>query len=78
MLDCVRTIVIEQPITVTVTHGTAMTVSAGSQGPPGRDGKDGIGHISTDEYNRLTTGTDGGLYVPELTCDPLAIYILNK
>lgn len=78
MPDCVQTIIIEQPLTVTVTHGTAMTIASGVQGPPGKDGRDGIGHISDNADNRLTTGPDGGLYVPELTCDPLAIYILSK
>jgi len=34
--------------------------------------------ISTDPDNRLTTGSDAGLYVPELTTDPLAYYILAK
>lgn len=34
--------------------------------------------ISTDPDNRLTTGTDGGQFVPELTADPLAYYILAK
>lgn len=34
--------------------------------------------ISTDPDNRLTTGSDAGLYVPELTVDPLAYYIISK
>ena len=34
--------------------------------------------ISTDPDNRLTTGSDAGLYVPELTADPLAYYIISK
>ena len=34
--------------------------------------------ISTDSDNRLTTGSDDGLFVPELAADPLAYYILAK
>ena len=34
--------------------------------------------ISTDPDNRLTTGSDAGLYVPEFTVDPLAYYIISK
>ena len=34
--------------------------------------------ISTDPDNRLTTGSDAGLSVPELTVDPLAYYIISK
>ena len=34
--------------------------------------------ISTDPDNRLTTGSDDGLFVPELAADPLAYYILAK
>lgn len=34
--------------------------------------------ISTDPDNRLTTGSDAGLYVPELTVDLLAYYIISK
>lgn len=35
--------------------------------------------ISTDPLNRLTKGTDDGLYVSnDLTPDPLAYYILAK
>lgn len=47
------------------------------QGLPGRDGSDV--KISTDPLNRLTKGTDDGLYVSnDLTPDPLAYYILAK
>lgn len=38
----------------------------------------GVLSISTDPDNRLTTGSDAGLYVPELTVDPLAYYIISK
>jgi len=43
------------------------------QGPPGS-----AAAISTDAENRLTNGADGGLFVPELTVDPVAYYILAK
>lgn len=38
----------------------------------------GTPQISSDADNRLTTGSDGGLYVPEMVSDPLAYYILAK
>lgn len=51
------------------------TGPAGAQGPAGASGAD----ISADPDNRLTTGTDGGLYVHDnLTPDPLAYYILAR
>lgn len=34
--------------------------------------------ISQDANNRLKEGTDGGLYVPELTLDLQALYMLSK
>jgi hypothetical protein len=43
------------------------------QGPPGA-----AAAISGDGENRLTNGSDGGLFVPELTVDPVAYYILAK
>jgi hypothetical protein len=36
------------------------------------------GLISTQVDNRLNTGADDGLFVPELTVDPLSYYILAK
>lgn len=41
----------------------------GLQGPPGQ-----VGFVSSDANNRLTHGSDGGLYVPDLTTDLLAVY----
>ena len=41
----------------------------GLQGPPGTSG-----FVSSDANNRLTHGTDGGLYVPDLAIDPLLHY----
>ena len=55
-----------------------------AQGPPGPPGKDGPGSedapiISADPDNRLTQGSDNGLYVSNtLNPDPLAYYILAK
>jgi len=59
---------------------TLLQVGTGLQGPPGPRGLsgDGAAAISTDPDNRLTTGTDSGLFVPEITADPLAYYILSK
>lgn len=34
--------------------------------------------VSADADNRLTKGSDAGLYVPEIVSDPLAYYILSK
>lgn len=36
------------------------------------------GAISSDANNRLRTGTDRRLYVPEIAADPVAYYILAK
>jgi len=43
--------------------------------PPDSPGAVGI---STAPDNRLTTGADGKLFVPEILIDPLAYYILSK
>jgi hypothetical protein len=48
-------------------------VSPGPQGPPGS-----ATSVSTDANNRTTTGSDGGIYTPDITADPLAYYILAK
>lgn len=61
-----------------------VVVMAGEQGPPGPPGKSAPGAgdaplISEDPDNRLTQGSDNGLYVrDDLTPDPLAYYILAK
>ena len=34
--------------------------------------------VSLDQDNRSRTGSDGGIYTPELITDPLAYYILAK
>jgi len=69
------------PSPVTILQPTVVKISVpGLQGPPGPRGLsgDGAAAISTDPDNRLTTGTDSGLFVPEITADPLAYYILSK
>jgi hypothetical protein len=61
-----------------------VVVTAGEQGPPGPPGKNAPGAgdaplISEDPDNRLTQGSDDGLYVrDDLIPDPLAYYILAK
>jgi len=61
-----------------------IVVTAGEQGPPGPPGKSAPGSgdaplISEDPSNRLTQGSDNGLYVrDDLIPDPLAYYILAK
>jgi hypothetical protein len=71
-------------------NGTALTLTEpdsqvevafmGMPGLPGRDGVPGAAaSISTDPDNRLTTGTDNGIFSPEWSgADPLAYYILAK
>lgn len=72
-------------IEVGVTTGTATVVPMATPapvvellfgGPPGPPG--GAASISADAENRLTNGSDGRLFVPELTVDPVAYYILAK
>lgn len=53
-----------------------VVVSVGEQGPPGRDGV--MSQISTDPNNRITNGSDGGMFAPDILVDPLAYYILAK
>jgi len=59
---------------------TLVQAGMGLQGPPGPQGAPGAGAaaISTDPDNRLTTGTDNALFVPEILIDPLAYYILSR
>lgn len=68
-----------EPFAVVVSddeHG-AVIVTAGAQGPAGRDGVDGSS-VSNKPKNRLTKEADG-LYVSnDLLPDPLAYYILAK
>ena len=54
------------------------TIEIVEKGPKGDSGSATELPISTDPDNRLTTGSDNGLYVPELVVDPLAYYILAK
>ena len=59
---------------------TLVQAGMGLQGPPGPPGAPGAGAaaISTDPDNRLTTGSDNALFVPEILIDPLAYYILSR
>jgi len=71
-------------------NGTALTLIEpdsqievafmGMQGLPGIQGTPGSSaSISADPDNRLTTGTDSGIFSPEWSgTDPLAYYILAK
>ncbi len=62
--------------TVVVSENNIEVIEVAAQGPPGAPG---VGTVSTDADNRLTLGTDAGLYVPDnLNPDPLAYYILSK
>lgn len=45
----------------------------GLSGPPGP-----VGFVSIDSDNRLTHGTDGGLFVPELLVDLVELYEIGK
>ena len=59
-------------------HITLTPVLRGDPGPPGA-GSGGAPLISADADNRITTGSDSGLYVrDDLTPDPLAYYLLAK
>lgn len=73
------------PLVVTVPRPVAAVVVApGTQGPPGPPGPAAPGSgdaplISEDPNNRLTQGSDDGLFVnDDLIPDPLAFYILAK
>ena len=50
----------------------------GDKGETGAPGNEAGIRISTDPNNRSTKGTDGGLYTPDISVDPLAYYILAK
>lgn len=59
---------------VTVVEDSISFIESAPQGPPGPSA-----YISADASNRLTHGTDAGLFVQDdLTPDPLAYYILSK
>jgi hypothetical protein len=64
-------------IVIEIIRDDIVIVESCQQGLPGRNGSEAS--ISTDQNNRLTRGTDDGLYVKDdLTPDPLAYYILAK
>lgn len=65
---------------LTVAEPALEILEVAQQGPPGPPGDgNAVALISADTSNRLRTGTDAKLYVPDdLTPDPLAYYILAK
>jgi len=73
--------ILNQPQSTTLLNAgqptTLVQVGSGVQGPPGPPGA-GAAAISTDPDNRLTTGSDNALFVPEILIDPLAYYILSR
>jgi hypothetical protein len=59
---------------VTVVEDSISIIESAPQGPPGPSA-----FISSDANNRLTHGSDAGLFVlDDLSPDPLAYYILSK
>ena len=50
----------------------------GDKGEKGDKGDPGVVEISSNANNRATLDNDGKLFVPEITTDPLAWYILSK
>ena len=62
-----RILSIQPPTKVTLHAGTVPSLPGGGQSA-----------ISTTPNNRLTTGADGGLFVPDITIDPLAYSILSR
>lgn len=59
---------------VTVVDDEISIIESAPQGPPGPSA-----FVSADPSNRLTHGTDAGLFVQDdLIPDPLAYYILSK
>lgn len=76
-MDDIVVIQNDEPIILEAINDVVIVVESCQQGLPGKDGAEAS--ISTDQYNRLTRGTDDGLYVKDdLTPDPLAYYILAK
>jgi len=76
--------VVEESTTLKADETVVTLISEGIQGPPGPPGPVGPKgdstktFVSADPDNRLTTGSDDGLFVPEIVIDPLAYYILAK
>lgn len=64
-------------VVVTDDESGAVIVTAGAQGPPGKNGIDGAA-VSRKDKNRLTNESDGFYVSDDLTPDPLAYYILAK
>lgn len=68
-----ETVLVVGTETAVVSATDTIVVLSGQMGPPGEGAA-----ISSDIDNRLTRGTDLGLFVPEIYIDPLAYYILAK
>jgi hypothetical protein len=77
-MSCSKDVVISEavrPVIVVQDCDYIIVVAPAAQGPAGTSGAD----ISSDSDNRLTTGTDGGLFVSDdLSPDPLNHYLLAK
>lgn len=66
-------------VTVSASTAAARVIEVGIGGPQGAQGAPGLAAFaSADPNNRTVVGTDGGLYTPDITADPLAYYILAK
>lgn len=64
-------------ISGTPSHELVVQLAPFFVGPPGPSGAEA--GISSSAGNALTTGEDGGLFVPtDIASDPLAYYILAK
>ena len=63
--------------TITTLINTANT-GQGQKGDKGDKGDPGVVEISSNADNRATLDNVGKLFVPEITTDPLAWYILSK
>ncbi len=68
MTDAVTVVIQPQPVVTVTDQPLRVEIGVpglqGPPGPPGPPGANGLGAISADAGNVLTTGTDGGLYVP--------------
>lgn len=54
-------VIVKEPVLVVTIQSDGLMGPPGSTGPPGANG---LGAISSDAGNAITTGVDGGLYCP--------------
>lgn len=75
-----KTIAHAEQFAVVVSDGErgAVIVTAGAQGPPGKNGTGSGAAISKEKDNRLEQKPDGFYVRDDLVPDPLAYYILAK